>query len=179
VEKTSQVIAPAEVEVRRSKRRRRTVSAYRSGSRIVVLIPDSLTQAQETEWVATMVARIERSEARRRPSDRELMERATELNRRYFTGEAQPLSVRWVSNQHSRWGSCSPADRAIRLSSRLQPMASWVVDYVLVHELAHLLEPRHDAAFWELVNRYPRAERAKGFLLGYSAAAQFEPPSSD
>lgn len=166
-----------EIEVRRSRRRRRTVSAYRDGERIVVLIPASLTRAEEAEWVDTMVARLERSERRRRPSDDDLMARAGRLSDAYLGGLARPATVRWVDNQQSRWGSCTPSDRSIRLSSRLQPMPAWVVDYVLVHELAHLLEPRHDRSFWAWVERYPQAEKAQGYLLGYSAAAQLEPPA--
>jgi predicted metal-dependent hydrolase len=97
----------SEVEVRRSKRRRRTVSAYREGDRIVVLIPASLTRAEESEWVTTMVERIERSERRKRLSDGDLLTRAHDLNARYFGGMATPASVRWVDNQRSRWGSCT------------------------------------------------------------------------
>ena len=159
------------VEVRRSKRRRRTVSAYREGDRIVVLIPASLTRRQEAEWVETMVARVERSEAKRRLSDEDLMARAQTLNHDYLGGRATPLSVRWVSNQRTRWGSCTPVDGTIRISVRVQPMPGWVLDYVLVHELAHLLEPSHDRRFWAWVDRYPQAERAKGFLEGYSSAS--------
>jgi predicted metal-dependent hydrolase len=168
-----------QVEVRRSKRRRRTVSAYREGDRIVVLIPASLTRAQEAEWVETMVARVERAEARRRPSDADLMRRATALSRAFLDGRAVPLSVRWVDNQRSRWGSCTPADRTIRLSRRLEPMPDWVVDYVLVHELAHLLEAGHNPRFWALVERYPRAEQAKAWLDGYSAGARLEAGGGD
>ena len=168
-----------EVEVRRSKRRRRTVSAYRDGERIVVLIPASLSRAEEAEWVRTMVARLEKSERRRRPSDTELLSRAQTLSDRWLGGLAVPESVRWVDNQNSRWGSCTPGDRTIRLSARLQGMPAWVVDYVLVHELAHLLEPRHDANFWAWVERYPDAEKAKGYLLGWSAAAHLEPPPGE
>ena len=73
--------------------------------------------------------------------------------------------MRWVGNQRSRWGSCSPGDRSIRLSARLQGMPTWVVDYVLVHELAHLAVPDHSPAFWRLVDRYPLSERARGFLI--------------
>lgn len=165
------------VEVRRSKRRRRTVSAYRDGDRIVVLIPASFSVAEEEEWVATMVARIERSEVAPQLSDDDLLQRALALSDDFLGGLAIPESVRWVGNQNSRWGSCTPGDRSIRLSERLQTMPSWVVDYVLVHELAHLLEPGHDARFWAWVDRYPRAERAKGYLLGWSEAARVRPPS--
>lgn len=164
----------AAVEVRRSKRRRRTVSAYREGDRIVVLVPATLTRAEEAEWVDTMVARIERAEARRRPSDDDLMERALSLSDRYLGGIAVPESVRWVDNQSSRWGSCTPGERTIRLSARLQGMPTWVIDYVLVHELAHLIETHHNDSFWAWVDRYPQAERAKGYLMGWSAAAKLD-----
>ena len=163
-----------EVEVRRSRRRRRTVSAYREGDKIVVLIPASMTLAQEAEWVNTMVAKIQRREKRGQRSDEQLMRRARELSDLYLGGIAQPESVRWVANQKSRWGSCTPGDRSIRLSTRLQGMPAWVVDYVLVHELAHLLQPGHDPAFWALVGRYPRTERARGFLEGVALAAHLE-----
>ena len=164
------------VEVRRSKRRRRTVSAYRDGERIVVLIPASFSDDDEAEWVRTMVARIERSEARQRLGDEDLLPRALVLNDRWLGGLATPESVRWVSNQSARWGSCTPGERSIRLSERLQAMPGWVVDYVIVHELAHLLEPGHDARFWAWVEHYPYAEKAKGYLLGWSEAAQITPP---
>ncbi|MEO9323477.1 M48 family metallopeptidase [Nocardioides sp. C4-1] len=167
----------ARVEVRRSKRRRRTVSAYRDGDRIVVLIPASFSKDDETAWVATMIAKVERSERRADLTDDDLLARAGRLSDDFLGGLAQPESVRWVSNQTARWGSCTPGDRAIRLSERLRGMPMWVLDYVLVHELAHLLEPHHDAAFWGWVDRYPDAERAKGYLLGWSEASRITPPS--
>lgn len=157
------------VEVRRSSRRRRTVSAYRAeDGTVVVLLPARMSAAEERHWVEAMTTRLERSEARRRPSDAELEERAVRLSGRYLQGLARPVSVRWVGNQGQRWGSCTPSEGTIRLSNRLQGMPSWVVDYVLVHELAHLLEHGHTPAFWQLVDRYPKAERARGFLEGVS-----------
>jgi predicted metal-dependent hydrolase len=159
------------VEVRRSRRRRRTVAAYREDDKVVVLVPARFTRAEEREWVATMLARLDRQEKRRRPSDAGLTRRAAELNARYLDGQARPLTVRWVANQNSRWGSCTPADRSIRLSTRLQGMPSWVTDYVLVHELAHLIEAGHTPTFWSWVDRYPKAERAKGYLEGVAAAS--------
>ena len=158
------------VEVRRSRRRRRTVSAYRDGEVVVVMIPARFTRAEEREWVAAMVERVQASEARRKLTDDGLMTRAAQLSETYLGGAARPVSVRWVTNQTRRWGSCTPSDRTIRLSSRLQGLPSWVVDYVLLHELAHLIEPGHTPAFWGLVEQYPQFERAKGFLEGMAAA---------
>lgn len=169
---------PPNVEVRRSARRRRTVSAYREGDRTIVLLPARMSAAEERRWVDVMVARLAAQERRRRPTDADLHARAEQLSSRYFGGRARPASVRWVGNQRARWGSCTPSDRSIRLSDRLQGMPEWVVDYVLVHELAHLLESGHTPAFWSLVSRYASAERARGYLEGFSAAAGL-PPGDD
>jgi predicted metal-dependent hydrolase len=162
------------VEVRRSARRRRTVTAYREHGRTVVLIPAAFSPAEERRWVAQMVAKLQTREERRRRSlggDSELMARAAALSEAHLDGLAEAASVRWVDNQHRRWGSCTPADRSIRLSSRLRTMPEYVVDYVLVHELVHLIEPSHDERFWSLVARYPKAERARGFLEGIELAS--------
>lgn len=158
------------MEVRRSSRRRRTVSAYRDGDRTVVLLPASLPVAEEARWVRTMLERLAGQERRRRPSDEALAARAVDLSRRHLEGRAEPTSVRWVRNQASRWGSCTPGDGSIRLSDRLRGAPAWVVDYVLVHELSHLLVPGHGPDFWALAGRYPRTERARGFLEGWSHA---------
>jgi len=163
------------VEVRRSRRRRRTVSAYRDGETIVVMIPARFTRSEEREWVAAMVERVEAAEARRQLSDDDLVARSAELSDTYLGGAARPVSVRWVTNQTRRWGSCTPSDRTIRLSSRLQGLPSWVIDYVLLHELAHLIEPGHTPAFWGLVSQFPECERAKGFLEGLAAAEAQRP----
>jgi predicted metal-dependent hydrolase len=162
------------VEVRRSQRRRRTVSAYRDGERVVVLIPDQFSRAEESEWVDRMLARLAAREGRLARSDAELLARAARLINLYlpdYQGEAAPASVRWVTNQNGRWGSCTPADRTIRISHRIQDMPDWVIDYVLLHELAHLIVPSHNARFWQLVRRYPKTERARGYLEGVAAAS--------
>lgn len=160
------------VEVRRSARRRRTVSAYREGDRTVVLIPDRMSAAEEERWIGVMLDRLEAQESRRMLDGSELARRATELSEQYLGGRARPSSVRWVTNQHARWGSCTPAEGSIRLSHRLQGMPSFVVDYVLLHELAHLLVPGHGRDFWRLLETYPRTERARGFLEGVAAAGR-------
>jgi hypothetical protein len=104
----------------------------------------------------------------------DLASRAEQLAVRY--GLPQPASIRWVDNQEWRWGSCTPADRSIRLSTRLGGFPAWVVDYVLVHELAHLQVAGHGRDFWALVNRYPKAERARGFLIAKGMDGDDEEP---
>jgi predicted metal-dependent hydrolase len=161
------------VEVRRSQRRRRTVSAYRDGERVVVLIPDQFSRAEETEWVDKMLARLAAREERLSRTDDELQARSRRLIEQFlpeYARAATPASVRWVTNQNGRWGSCTPADRSIRISHRIQEMPDWVIDYVLLHELAHLVVPHHNARFWALVGRYGKTERARGYLEGIAAA---------
>lgn len=167
-------IEPPAVEVRRSRRRRRTVSAYREGGRTIVLIPARFTKAEEQQWVATMVERLARGDRKRRPSDAQLKARAAELSQRFLGGVARPTSIRWVANQNSRWGSCTPADGTIRVSTRVKGMPGYVLDYVILHELAHLLAPGHGPEFWSLLKGYPRLERARGYLEGVAAAAGLE-----
>ncbi|MCQ0023778.1 M48 family metallopeptidase [Streptomyces somaliensis DSM 40738] len=157
------------VEVRRSSRRRRTVSAYREGDRVVVLIPARMPETEERRWVDVMLDKLAAQESRRRPDDSELAARAERLSAQYLGGRARPTSVRWVTNQNTRWGSCTPAEGSIRLSHRLQGMPEYVVDYVLLHELAHLLVPGHGPRFWRLLEPYPRTERARGYLEGAAA----------
>ncbi len=125
-----------------------------------VSIPASMTVADEERWVAEMVRRMERRTA---GNAIDLVARAEALAERY--GLRRPVAIRWVDNQEARWGSCTPADGTIRISSRLVGEPAWVLDYVIVHELAHLSAPHHDARFWALVGRYPRTERARGFLM--------------
>jgi predicted metal-dependent hydrolase len=164
------------VEVRRSTRRKRTVTAYRERDTIVVLVPGRMSAREERDWVDQMVRRVLAREARSRGprGDAELAARAAALADTFLAQVLSEVptasSVSWVTNQQHRWGSCTPSTRTIRLSERLRPLPGWVVDYVLLHELAHLVEPSHSDRFWSLVATYPQAERARGYLEGYQAA---------
>jgi predicted metal-dependent hydrolase len=176
---TTTTASGAEVEVRRSARRRRTVSAYRSEGRIVVLLPARMSRAEERQWVERMVSRLEHRTARASGprGDTALLQRAQELSAQWLDGRAQPAGVRWSDQQQRRWGSCSIDAGVIRLSRRLATMPSWVLDYVLVHELTHLLVADHSAAFHSWVARYPDTVRAQAFLAGveHGAAMSAEP----
>ncbi len=167
-EAADRFIRMAEVEIRRSSRRRRTIRAYRDGDKIIVLMPAHLSAEEEQSHVRNLVERLDRREQRVRPSDDELLARAHVLSERWLDGRAVPSSIRWVTNQNTRWGSCTSKDASIRLSHRLKGMPEWVVDYVLLHELAHLIEPNHGARFWALLDEYPHTVKARGFLEGVS-----------
>ncbi|MFJ3699922.1 MULTISPECIES: M48 family metallopeptidase [unclassified Streptomyces] len=166
----SRAAVTSAVEVRRSARRSRTVSAYREGDRTIVLIPARMSEAEEQRWVGVMLDKLAAQESKRVIGDSDLSDRAERLSGQYLDGRARPASVRWVTNQNTRWGSCTPAEGSIRLSHRLQGMPEYVVDYVLLHELAHLLVPGHGPRFWRLLEAYPRTERARGYLEGVVAA---------
>ncbi|MGH9129273.1 MAG: M48 metallopeptidase family protein [Acidimicrobiales bacterium] len=158
-----------QVEVVRSAKRQRTVQARRIGDLLRVSIPATMSKAEEDLWVARMLERV----GRRASTDEiALAPRALALAARHRLPE--PCSIRWVDNQESRWGSCTPRDGSIRISSRLAKLPGWVLDYVIVHELAHLAVTAHDASFWALVERYPRAERARGYLMAVGAGADLD-----
>jgi len=125
-----------------------------------VSVPATLGPSEEARWVSEMLRRAER---RQQASAVDLDGRAKRLSARFAL--ALPTAVRWVDNQQSRWGSCTPRDGTIRISSKLAREPLWVLDYVIMHELAHLNVHGHSKAFWDLVNRYPLAERARGFLM--------------
>lgn len=148
------------VKVIRSKRRKRSVGAQLRGDLLTVTVPTWMSVAEQERWVTEMSRRF----GRKMSADRiDLPERAASLARRY--GLDRPTEIRWVDTMTSRWGSCTPETGVIRLSSRIAAFPDWVVDYVIVHELAHLRVPGHQAEFWSLVNRYPRTERAIGYLI--------------
>jgi hypothetical protein len=167
------------IEVRRSRRRKRTVTAFRDAGKVVVCMPATFSKAQEEHWVGTMLQRLDAADARRRPTDDRLLVRSRELSKQYLDGRAEPVSVRWSGNQSARWASCTPTDASLRVSDRLKGVPPWVLDYVLVHELAHLLVADHSDEFWALVDRYPRTERARGFLDGLTHAAGKAPEDAE
>lgn len=153
-------VAGMEVEVVRSAKRRKSVSARIVDGRIVVRMPQWMTKAQEATYVESMVAKLTRQHTAKAV---DLTARARVLARQYEL--PTPRSIRFVGNQASRWGSCTPATGEIRISDRVAGFPGWVLDAVLVHELAHLVEPNHGPRFHALADQYPRQERAYGFLL--------------
>lgn len=150
------------VEIVFSRRRRKTVQATIVNGVIRVQAPASMPRKQVDDYVVELVERLER---RYRADSVDLEARALRLAKRFQL--PRPTSVTWAE-QRSQWGSCTPSTAEIRVSTRLAQWPPWVLDYVLVHELAHLVEANHSPAFNALVDRYPLAERARGFLMAMS-----------
>jgi len=156
-----------EVEVRLSTRRKKSAVAFFEHGKIVVVVPSRLSHADREELVGRLTRRLlKRRTGGVGSGDDALERRAAELAARYF-GEVRPTSVRWVTNQRTRWASCTPATGQIRVSHRLAVVPGWVLDAVLVHELAHLIEPSHSKLFKALESVYPRRADAEVFLSGY------------
>lgn len=151
---------PFSVEVQRSKRRKRTVGAQLIGDVLHISVPSWMTRAEEAEWVEKMAASYRRQLSTERI---DLRKRALALARRYDL--PRPGEIRWDDAMASRWGTCTIETGEIRISTRLAAFPNWVLDYVIVHELCHIAVDGHTPEFWELVNRYPKAERAVGYLI--------------
>ena len=151
---------PFQVEVVRSKKRRRSVSAQMHGDILRVSIPSWMSKTEEATNVAEMVRRFKRKIA---TQDVNLAERARILAKRYSLHT--PNDIEWAENLTSVWGLCTPSTKTIRMSTRLVGFPSWVLDYVIVHELAHLHVSGHGPDFWEITRRYDKTERAIGYLI--------------
>ncbi len=163
-----------EVEVRVSTRRRKSASAFWSDGRVVVVLPASMPRSARAEMVEDLVRRVLGHRPHLAASDGDLAARAAQLADRYLDG-VRPSSIRWVTNQRSQWGSCTSGTGEIRISDRLRVVPGWVLDAVLVHELAHLVEPNHSPRFRALVDRYARSRDADVFLDGFSLGREYSP----
>ncbi|GAA1810119.1 M48 family metallopeptidase [Nesterenkonia flava] len=162
----------AEVLVIRSARRSRTITADQVAGQLRLRVPMRLSGAEVEKHARAFQQKLNRRSASSGRSDEALAQRARELSAEYLDAVPQPTSVSWSAQQQRRWGSTTSTTGQIRLSARLRTMPQWVVDAVLVHELAHLIEPGHGAAFKKLVARYPRTSEADAFLAGVSWAEQ-------
>ena len=161
---------PITVEVVRDGRLRTRIHWEWNGNHVRIRAPRRVPQRQLDQHVAEIVEKVKRKRAQVRDrADADLEARAQRINKRYFDGEIAWHSIRWVSNMRKRLGSCTtggPTDGDIRISDRIKGWPPWVVDYVIAHELTHRRHPNHSKEFWTYLKRYPRAERARGFIMG-------------
>ena len=170
------------VYLRRDKRLKKTSRwGWEADGTILMRVPSRLPKRQIPKLLEQITEQLEKeiTQAKRR-TDADLQQRAEQINKRYFAGQIEWQAIRWVGNMNSRLGSCTnggPTDGHIRISDNIKSWPGWVIDYVIAHELVHLLYPDHSKAFWEtLTKAYPKTERARGFILGvgYANGRQYE-----
>ena len=169
-EETLPGISEGEIIVIRSTRRKKNISAYRQGGRIVVSIPARMSKADERAMVPEMVAKIRAQEAAATMSEESLQKRIGELLSEFAPEiSSRPASVNWRA-MRERWGSCTSVDRSIRISDRLKLAPEYALDYVLFHEAIHLEYSDHGDQFTETLARFEGSELASAYLDGYEAA---------
>lgn len=163
-------ITEGEIVVIRSARRKKNISAYRQGGRIVISIPARMSKADEREMVPQMIAKIRAMEDAKIPSEERMLSRVSELLSELAPEITErPASVAWRS-MRERWGSCTSIDRTIRISDRLKGAPDFVLDSVLFHEAIHLRHFDHGEEFYAVLARFPQSERATAYLDGYEDA---------
>lgn len=151
-----------------STRRRKTISASVRDGMIQLAVPMNMKDADIVNSARDLIGKIKARQRRgqRFQSSPELFDRAIHLARVWLKAEVHPTSVVWSDRQTTMWGSCTATTGAIRISTMLRGMPQWVIDGVLVHELAHLKYGGHDQDFQDFTRRYPRMAEADAFLDG-------------
>lgn len=161
-------IDEGEIIVIRSKRRKRNISAFRQGGKIIISIPARLSKAEEREIVPEMIAKIRAKELAAPES--ELLGMVYALLATYAPEIAiRPAKVTWRA-MNERWGSCTSVDRSIRIASKLQRAPKYILEFVLYHEAIHLQHADHSPEFYQFLHRYPRHLEAEAFLAGFELA---------
>ena len=155
-----------EVKIIRSRRRRRTISARLVKDTLLVSAPLMLSQERLDKIVAGFKVKFEKKRLKQELDRKQnLVDIARQINEKYFQNKLKLNSIEYVTDQNSKYGCCNFRDGRIRISHKIGLMPEWVRDYVIVHEMARLIEPNHSSAFWDIVSRYKLAERARGYLM--------------
>ncbi len=164
-----------DVKIKYSDKRSRTVSARLINGNLIVNAPAAMPRERLEKIIDNFKIKFERRKIKEELNrERPLAEIAARLNERYFSGKLKINSIEYSTGQNSRFGCCNHRDASIRISHRLGRMPEWVRDCVVIHEMAHLIEPNHSAAFWNIVSRYELAERAKGYLMAVGLDSENE-----
>jgi len=153
-----------DVEIIKSKKRKNTIQAKIVDEKLFIYLPASISGSEEKKWIEKMTKWGQSHKRKKELNSSNLSKRAEDLNKKYFNNSLQ-FTIKFVTNQNRRFGSCTSSKKSIRISHSLAKMPRWVQDYVIVHELAHLVYPNHSKRFWEKVNQYKYAERARGYLM--------------
>jgi len=160
-----------EVKITRSRRRKRWVGARLVNDLLLINAPLALSQEHLDKIISDFKLKFARQKLRNElDKDKNLLDLSSALNRQYFDNKLKIVSIEYSTNQNSRFGCCNYRTAKIRISHKIGLMPKWVRKYVLMHEMAHLIEPNHSRAFWDIVSRYKLTERARGYLMAAGLA---------
>jgi hypothetical protein len=162
------------VEVRRSKKRTRSVAAWRESGRLIISVPARMSRKEIDTHILELTTRIIAAE--NVLGDAELIALSETLISTYLQPEfaqLRPASITWSVRQRDLHGSCTSVDRTIRISKRISTAPAYVIEVVLLHELVHLLHHDHSKEFHALARRHPKFAEAEAFLAGMSHADSY------
>lgn len=158
-----------EVKIIRSPRRRRSVGARLVNDLLLINAPLALSQERLDKIVNDFKLKFAKKKLKTElDKEKNLSNLACTLNKEYFDNKLKIESIEYATNQNSRFGCCNYRTAKIRISHKIGLMPQWVRKYVLIHEMAHLIQPNHSRAFWDIVCRYRLTERARGYLMAAS-----------
>jgi len=164
-----------EVKIIRSRRRKRSVGARLVNDLLLINAPLMLAQEKLDQIISGFKLKFARQKLKNElDKEKNILDLTCALNKQYFDNKLKIESVEYVTNQNSRFGCCNYRTAKIRISHKIGLLPQWVRKYVLIHEMAHLIEPNHSRAFWDIVYRYKLTERARGYLMAASVGMKEE-----
>lgn len=132
---------------------------------IQLIIPNDVKGADKNKMIKQLLSRV--SAQIFLP---EVTKRVFEINDKCFHKEIKSVNLKYNS---SNWGSCSSA-KNVNLSTRLLFAPKDVIDYVIIHELAHLYEMNHSKKFWDIVSQVmPDYKEKEKWLSEYGRLCDF------
>ncbi len=144
---------------------RSTSAAKLKNGQIQLKLNKDLNSMQLSKSIKTLLSRVIGKDFKK-----EITKRVLEINEQFFKKDIKSVNLKYNS---SNWGSCSSKSN-INLSTRLLFAPSDVIDYVIVHELTHLIEMNHSQKFWNLVKSVmPNYKQKEKWLKEYGKLCDF------
>lgn len=157
-----------DIEVIKSDKRKKTVHAKIIDEKLQIFLPSTISKKEENYWIEKMKKRcMNKRKKQLLNTNSKLREYAEEINKKFFEGKLE-FDIEFVTNQNTRFGSCTSENKTIRISDKISDMPKWVQNYIILHEMTHLIYRDHSDNFWKKVNEYKYSERAKGFLIAFN-----------
>ena len=137
--KTHSRIYTLQIEIRPSEKNFSKIQ----GNYIVFKIADKHEEKARQKYISKQLQKLLAKEHLE-----ELKYHVNRLNLNHFNKEINKISYKYTK---SRWGACKTQDKEIDISTKLLLAPLPVLEYVITHELAHLIEPNHSPRFWNIV----------------------------